>query len=110
MSNSSYLYPGKRATDRHARKLGPDEHDAHERWLQAAKDRAGPEALDTARNLVAELRSQADSVLLVHDDMKMRIGGSLEDYGKHLRSLFSAGLISKKGLVSEYNVFWLHLF
>lgn len=90
--------------------LNPGEHDLHDQWLQAAQDCVRPEALSTARQLVIELRGQANSTIRVGPDAKVRISGSLESFGKHIRALFAAGLIGKKGLAGDFDVFVLGLF
>ncbi len=108
MTTLSYLYPGQPADDRLTQFLAPDEHAKHERWLQAAQDRARPAALSTARQLVVELRGQSDKILHVSVERMVRISGHPDVYRDHLRSLFAAGLIAGGG--ADYDAIRLCLF
>lgn len=110
MSTASYLRPGKNADDKLTQYLGPADTELHDRWLQAAQDRARPEALSTARQLVVQLRGQADKTLRISADKMTTIAGSADKFNEHMRSLFSAGLIGKKGLSASFDVFQLALF
>lgn len=92
----SYLYPGKRATDKRARSLAPDEIQLHDRWLQALTDRA-PEARVVGERLVSVLRAQADKEIVIDAEFKARVGGDALTRGQHLHRIFWAGLLSLRG-------------